>query len=251
MSATATIMSSEDEAALDRWTDDQESALLRAVINWKPVGIHKHFRMVNIREHMLASGVVNEDDEHTSTNGIWKKLGTLYDLDRLDEREDSVMSDGQDEKGKTVPYWREFELPREEFEDLMWQQRLAPEGTSSPEMSRRESTVADTDEPRSSPIPGKGTGRGGRGSARKSGRLSKLQNEVETARSSRRTSKAGSTTGAGEDQEMEDVEGEEEGDGSDENEEDDAEEEEKKGGGRRGGRGGARARAGRRGRRRG
>ncbi|RMZ80343.1 hypothetical protein DV738_g2917, partial [Chaetothyriales sp. CBS 135597] len=162
---------------------------------FKPAGMHKHFRMMAIRNYMLNAGVISADDTHTSTSGIWTKLGTLR---------------------RTVPYWREFELPRDEFEEMMWERRLAPDGaasTSSPALSRRESTVAETDEPRSSPVsaraPAGGKSGGSaaaasapRGSARKSGRLSKLQSELETARSaSRRTSKAGSTVDE-EDQEM-------------------------------------------------
>ena len=236
---------------LDRWTDDQESALLRAVVNWKPVGLHKHFRMVAVRDYMFNAGVINPDDEHTSASGVWKKLKTLYDLDKLDEREDSVMID----ENEATQYWREFELPRADFEALMWDRRLAPEGTSSPEMSRRESTVADTDEPRSSPVSNRGTGRTGRGSARKSGRLSRLQNELETERSSRRTSKAGSTAdgAADEDQQMDDVEAEEEVEDDDgvEDEGDDEEEEEQKSRPTRASRGGSRGRGGRRGRRKG
>ena len=242
----------ERDPMLDKWTDDQESALLRAVVNWKPVGMHKNFRMVAIRDYMINAGVIKLEDEHTSTSGIWKKLKSLYDLEKLDEREDSVMSDETDEKGKvTVPYWREFELPRDDFEAMMWDRRLAPEGTSSPEMSRRESTVADTDEPRSSPVSNRGGGRSGRGSARKSGRLSRLKNELETERSSRRTSKAGSMVD--EDQQMDNVEGEEEIEESDgaEDMEDDEDEEVKKTSSKRGARGGQRARGGRRGRRRG
>ena len=184
--------------------------------------MHKHFRMVNIRDYMLSQGVINLSDKHTSTAGLWRKLESLYDLTRLDEREDSVVADGMDDDGKSLSYWRDFELPRDDFEAMMWDRRLAPDGTSSPEYSRRESTVADTDEPRSSPISSRGGGRGGRASARKSGRLSRLQNELETEKSSRRTSKAESTVD--EDQHMEDVDNDEEANESEEDEEGEEEE---------------------------
>lgn len=180
MAATHTMTEQPARMTNDPWTDDQEAALMRAVVHWKPVGMHKHFRMVGIRDYMLSQGVINISDEHTSTAGIWRKLESLYDLPRLDEREDSVVADGMDDNGKSLLYWRDFELPRDDFEAMMWDRRLAPDGTSSPEYSRRESTVADTDEPRSSLISSRGAGRGGRGSARKSGRLSRLQNELES-----------------------------------------------------------------------
>lgn len=168
---------------------------------------------------------------------------------------DSPNGDGDgdgDEDGEVQrqgrEYWRDFELPREDFEAMMWERRLAPEGTSSPEMSRRESTVADTDEPRSSPVPGaKSAGRGGRAGARKSGRLSRLKDEVETENESKATSVAD------EDHTMEDVDEEEEesGSGDDETEEDEQEEATPRWSAKRGGRGGKRGRGRARGRRRG
>ncbi|OCT53356.1 hypothetical protein CLCR_10524 [Cladophialophora carrionii] len=182
-------------------------------------------------------------------------------------------------------YWREFELPRDDFEELMWQKRFAPEGASAvgssrpqspaiatgPGTARRESTIADTDEPRSSPVsvsgggPGRGRGRG-RGGAGAGGRLSRLQNEVEAEgrRGSRRTSKAPSAAEQPEDEVMEDVDDEAEADedesGAGEGEEseepeaepeqeDEEEAEIKRGGATKRGRGGRRGR-GRRGRRR-
>ena len=275
------------------WTAPQESALLQSVIRWKPVGMHKHFRMIAIRDNLLASGLVNPEDTHTSTSGIWRKLNSLYDLKALDEREDSIIYDGSgvsesggggggEERGQSETrsmsssketqgatseklYWREFELPRDEFEELMWQRRLAPDGSvmeSSPPTvvgvgGRRGSTVADSDELRSSPVSVSGrTGSGrGRGRGRRGGRLSRLQNELETesGKGSRRTSKAASVVEQ-EDEAMEDVDEEgDEGSGSDEDEESDESAEEeaetKRGAGSKRGRGGGRGR-GRRGRRR-
>jgi len=234
---------------LSRWTDDQEAALLEAIIRWKPVGMHKHFRMIAIRDFMLNQGVTTSEDPHTTTAGIWAKLDSLYDLAKLDEREDSIV-DAIDDNSKGVAYFRDFELPREDFEELMWQRRLAPEGTQSPDISRRESTVADTDEPRSSPASVRGSARSTRGSGRRGGRLSRLQNELETEKTnSRRTSKA--TSIADEDQTMEDAdEDDEEGQDSEE-EEDESSEPEEEGSSRakKAARGGRRGR-GRRGRRR-
>lgn len=241
-------MEESTEVPHDKWTDDQEAALLRAIVHWKPAGMHKHFRMVAIRNYMLNQGIINPLDEHTSNAGIWRKLESLYDLPGLDEREDSVVDDTDDDDRKSYTYWRDFELPRQDFEDMMWDRRLAPEGESTPAYSRRESTIADTDEPRSSPVSNRGATRGGRGSARKSGRLSRLQNELETEKSSRRTSKTGSVVD--DDQSMEDVEDGDEGNESGEDGEDEEEQHEERST-RRGGRGGGRGRGRRGGRRRG
>ncbi|KEF58373.1 MRG-binding protein [Exophiala aquamarina CBS 119918] len=239
------------DSALDlsRWTDDQESALLEAIIRWKPVGMHKHFRMIAIRDFMINQGVTNTEDPHTTTAGIWAKLESLYYLAKLDEREDSIIDGIDDDDTKGAAYFRDFELPREDFEELMWQRRLAPEGTQSPDVSRRESTVADTDEPRSSPVSGRGSVRGTRGSGRRGGRLSRLQNELESEKtSSRRSSKA--TSVADEDQVMEDAdEDDEEGQDSGDEGEESSEPEEEESRAKKAARGGRRGRA-RRGRKR-
>lgn len=200
---------------------------------------------------MLNQGVTSSDDPHTTADGIWKKLGTMYDLSKLNEREDSVINDITHENGGVIHYWREFELPKDEYEELMWERRLNPNGSQSPEWSRRESTVADTDEPRSSPVSGRGSVRGTRAPARKGGRLSKLQSELATDKGSRRSSKAASVVDddtAMADAEDEEEVGEEVSESDEDSEQDEQDEEEKKTKARKAGRGGRRVR-GRRGRR--
>jgi MRG-binding protein len=187
---------------MEAWTDDQEIALLKAVMKWKPVGMHRHFRMLAIREYLLMEGVISSEDAYTKIPGIWDKLGSLYDLSTLDEREDLVLNGTiEDASGQFTA----FCLPSDEYGEKMFERRLKPEGTDSPAMrfSRRESTVADTDEPRSSPVSARGSGRNARASARKT-KGSKLQNEVEHSRTSKATSTA-------DDETMEDADEESEG----------------------------------------
>lgn len=216
--------------ALEQWTDEQEIALLKAVVRWKPVGpfhkyphfslllsnptflilgMHRHFRMLAIRDYMITQGVINLDQEHTKTPGIWAKLGSLYNLPILDDREDSIMNDipADDVDGGIIELYSPFSLPEEEYGDLMFAKRINENGSESPERDPstvRESTVADTDEPGSSPAPGRrgaaATARSTRTPKARGRRISKLQNEVES--SSRRTSKA---TSVNEDETMEDV----------------------------------------------
>ncbi|KAL2871769.1 uncharacterized protein BJX67DRAFT_376639 [Aspergillus lucknowensis] len=173
----------------DLWTDEQETALLKGIIKWKPVGMHKHFRMVAISEFMKSQGYAPSHAEHTRIPGIWKKLGSLYNLAGLDEREDSLIHEASDDvDGKEV--YCPFELPEDEYGDMMFERRLAMEGSPSPAPSghpesRRGSTVADTDEPRSSPAPSRGRkpGRGGRPAGRGT-RSSRLNMAVQTRRES-------------------------------------------------------------------
>lgn len=42
--------------------------------------------MLAIAEYMKSQGYAPADEEHTRIPGIWKKLGSLYNLPALDER---------------------------------------------------------------------------------------------------------------------------------------------------------------------
>jgi MRG-binding protein len=220
--------------------------------------------MISIRQHLLSSGLIDPDDAHTSIPGIWRKLGEWYDLAALDEREDAIVSDdnenGEDgDEGGGGEYWRDFELPSGEFEEMMWSRRLATESNvgssppatslnepigNEPQIRRRESTIADSDDPRSSPISTSGlrSSRRGAGPVTRGGRVNKLiADEAETGSGgrSRRSSKA-TTAAEPEDEEMEDVD--EDGESGDEESEDGDEEDEKRGSARKRGRGGNRGR---------
>ncbi|KAK4544567.1 hypothetical protein LTR36_004139 [Oleoguttula mirabilis] len=135
-----------DEQVLnDPWTDEEEIGLFKGLMQWKPTGIHKHFRLIALHQFMLSNGYIHPRNEHTRPAGIWRKLHTLYDLDALDERENARQlsdlsnqssdndGDGDDDDGSVYSeaankiHREDFRLPDSEFAELKWVQRFASE----------------------------------------------------------------------------------------------------------------------------
>jgi len=110
----------------DTWADDQETQLFKSMIKWKPTGMHKHFRMISIHADMRSHGFASDDAPHTRIPGIWRKLHELYDLRALDERESAyAFSDDPDPTDLDEAYaLPDFELPEDEFGELIWQRRF-------------------------------------------------------------------------------------------------------------------------------
>ena len=93
--------------------------------------MHKHFRIISIHNNMRSHGFATE--EHTRIPGVWRKLHQLYDLRALDERENAYalhdLPDPLDpDDADNLP---EFELPEEDFGELMWRRRYRSPGSDA------------------------------------------------------------------------------------------------------------------------
>ncbi|KAF9969913.1 hypothetical protein BGZ65_011529, partial [Modicella reniformis] len=158
----------EMKMAENKWDETMEMALFYAAIKFKPVGMHKHFRMLNLHKHF------NKHSNAPCTIAeLWEKLGTMYDLQTLDEREDSAMLIDEDEEGDDSDEERdisfknseEFVLPLHEFDHLVTEVAEASrnpspspirstkgnrEGSQTPSVadSSRASSPEDDDAPR-------------------------------------------------------------------------------------------------------
>jgi len=86
---------------------------------------------------MRSHGFVTHETPHTRIPGIWRKLHQLYDVQALDERENAYAFHNEldpldPEEAVKIP---DFELPEDDYGDLMWQKRFhspTSESSSSP-----------------------------------------------------------------------------------------------------------------------
>ena len=143
----------EGDGKPDPWSTAQQTALFKALIRYKPTGPHKHFHMLSVQNHMRSHGY-STSSTHTRIPGIWEKLGELYDLEALDEREqnyglDQMRTELEDEglliegsasrekdspsldwyKEFTVLPGKEFDLQRDDkIEELAWKRRFPKQG---------------------------------------------------------------------------------------------------------------------------
>ncbi|KFH67978.1 hypothetical protein MVEG_06708 [Podila verticillata NRRL 6337] len=127
-----------------QWDETMEMALCYAAIKFKPVGMHKHFRMINLQRHF------NKVSPRQCTIAeLWEKLGAMYNLQALDERvnaqneEDAEEEDEEEEEDDdggerdfSFKHSEEFVLPLHEFDHMVTEVFREPSRNPSPSPMR-------------------------------------------------------------------------------------------------------------------
>lgn len=60
-------------------TVEGEIAFFRSIMRARPVGLHRHFHVLTIR-----NAILRDTGRSVSTDDVWKKLRSCYDLDILE-----------------------------------------------------------------------------------------------------------------------------------------------------------------------
>ncbi|KAJ3159388.1 hypothetical protein HDU86_001706 [Geranomyces michiganensis] len=108
-----------------QWTAEHEIALFDALTKFRPVGVHKHFRMLSVQRHIHhATGTT------FTIAQLWSHLLNFYVLEALDamadETDDDISFDARRKRsGYPFKVVAEFQLPPEDFDNLIIETRKA------------------------------------------------------------------------------------------------------------------------------
>lgn len=97
-----------------------EQTLFSAIIKYKPVGIHKHFRLVNMIKYFA-----DHSDIQVKIGELLEKIHSFYDLQEIGKEVEET-----EELEET-----EFTLPETDFESIIEEYRQAAEEDLSREVS--------------------------------------------------------------------------------------------------------------------
>lgn len=169
-----------EEPAPDAFADEvRQISLLRAISQHRPVGLHRHFNMISVirvlgsscargkvgaafdDNHEVPKDAIDWSDSACSSSSVWNKLRTLYDLDRLNELDESDEEEGPawlehaGERAKRAANdagmrarvvagvdEEEFSLqPWDEFEDLVAPRRVDDGSTPASGLEKQRITI--------------------------------------------------------------------------------------------------------------
>ncbi|ORX49541.1 CT20-domain-containing protein [Hesseltinella vesiculosa] len=95
------------------WNAAKEIALFNAISTFKPVGVHKHFRILCIQRQFNEACNTN-----WSIQDIWDRLNQYYAMNELDELDAEGREDEEEEEDE-VDEQREFSLPADDYDQMM------------------------------------------------------------------------------------------------------------------------------------
>jgi hypothetical protein len=110
------------------WTYDLEIALFNALVNFRPIGIHKAMRLVSILNHVNSKA--GPTDPVLTLQDIKDKLNELYDMEGLEEQEETEETDEDPSVQRT-----EFEFPFQDVVGIIEDRGRGVEGDCSPPSS--------------------------------------------------------------------------------------------------------------------
>lgn len=90
------------------WSTSSELVLFQVLARHKPAGINKHFSMAIVVEELVSQ--LTQADRQVTSDDVWAKLRTMYDLAAVDDREERIPFPLDE---------REFCLPRRDFSILI------------------------------------------------------------------------------------------------------------------------------------
>ncbi|CAG8546069.1 5236_t:CDS:2 [Acaulospora morrowiae] len=134
------------ETSSVEWDVKMEIEFFRAIMKHRPVGIHRHFHMVNVHRDFNANSAVK-----CTIPELWERFGTYFNLSKLEEL-DREFNEEVDEDSAYV----EFNLPMDEYYNLMIENSKAgssrgPSPSPAPSRSQKGRKEPSPSSSRSSP----------------------------------------------------------------------------------------------------